>query len=365
MIKSIQHFQTKGVKKLEDIFISYSSDLSKIAEMVEGVTKSVVELGCSMIAEEWEFYDTVLRERRNLRPDWEIIRRDPITRLTSLGEVTYFRTYFKNKKTGERCYLLDKLIGFEKNEYLTEDAIARIFDEAADSSYRKGGENASISGISVSKESVMKKLHPLCFPLLEAPDEKKSVKTLYIDADEDHVSLQYLEKKGDIKTSNSNTFMPKLVYIYEGIDAYDDRHELINAKYFGGGYQGTEGTERLWKEVFDYIANAYDEDSIEHIYVNEDGADWIKYGAKVHSKARFVLDKYHMHKYIVAATSHLMDSASDARSEIWHAINKKNKKLAEKTFDEIIVLTEAESKQKAVEASKNIYSSSGLPSWLE
>ena len=59
-----------------------------------------------------------------------------------------------------------------------------------------------------------------------------------------------------------------------------------------------------------------------------------------------------MHKYIAAATSHLMDSASDARSEIWHAINKKNKKLAEKTFDEIIELTEAESKQKAVEASK-------------
>lgn len=63
MIKSIQHYQTEGVKKLEDIFVSYSSNLSKIAEMVEGVTKSVVELGCSMIAEEWEFYDVVLRER--------------------------------------------------------------------------------------------------------------------------------------------------------------------------------------------------------------------------------------------------------------------------------------------------------------
>ena len=74
----------------------------------------------------------------------------------------------------------------------------------------------------------MEKLHPLCFPLLEAPDEKKSVKTLYIDADEDHVSLQHLEKKGDVKISNSNTFMPKLVYIYEGIDADYDRHELIS-----------------------------------------------------------------------------------------------------------------------------------------
>ena len=118
--------------------------------------------------------------RRNIRQnDWEIIRRDPITRLTSLGEVTYFRTYFKNKKTGERCYLLDTLIGFEKNEYLTEDAIARMFDEAADSSYRKGGANACLSSIAVSKETVMEKLHPLCFPLLETPDEKSQSK-LYI-----------------------------------------------------------------------------------------------------------------------------------------------------------------------------------------
>ena len=200
MIKSIQHFQTEGVKKLEDIFVSYSSNLSKIAEMVEGVTKSVVELGCSMIAEEWEFYDTVLRERRNLRPDWEIIRRDPITRLTSLGEVTYFRTYFRNKKTGERCYLLDTLIGFEKNEYLTEDAVARIFEEAADSSYRKGGTNACVSGAVVSKETVMEKLHPLCFPLLEAPDEKKSVKTLYIGESngQDTKQEQFPENKGTL-----------------------------------------------------------------------------------------------------------------------------------------------------------------------
>ena len=57
-----------------------------------------------------------------------------------------------------------------------------------------------------------------------------------------------------------------------------------------------------------------------------------------------------------------MGSESDAKSEILHDINKK---LAEKTFNKIIELTETESKQKAVEASKNIYSSSGLPSWLE
>jgi hypothetical protein len=352
MIKSIQQFQTDGVKKLEKIFVDYAADLTKIAEMVQGVTAGVVELGCSMIAEEWEFYDEQLRTRKELRPDWEIIRRDSISRLTSLGEVTYTRTYFKNKETGERSYLLDELMGFGKHEYLTEDAVARIFDEAADSSYRKGGMNASISGDWVSKETVMDKLHPLKFPCLKISDTKRKARIVYIDADEDHVSLQYLEKKGDVKKAGGNTFMPKLVYVYEGINAEEDRHELINIKYFGGGYQGSNGTAELWKDVYDYIAQTYEEDVLECIYVNGDGAEWIKAGAKFHAKAKFVLDKYHMHKYIVAATSHLQDSSQDARSEIWHAINGRHKKLAEETFDKIIEITETESKQKAVETSK-------------
>ena len=353
MIKSIQHFQTKGVEKLEKIFMNYSDDLTKVAEMIQGVTSSVVELECSMIAEEWEFYDSVIRKNKHLRKDWEIIRRDKVSRLTSLGEVTYSRTYFKNKKTGERSYLLDSLMGFAPKERLTEDAVARILDEAADSSYRKGGINVSISEHTVSKEAVMDKIHPLKFPKLEVSGDKKCVTTLYIDADEDHVSLQYLERKGDIRKPRLNTFMPKLVYVYEGVNAENDRHELINLKCFGGGYQGTKGVEALWKDVYDYIDQAYDEDSIKRIYINGDGAEWIQTGAKYHSKARFVLDKFHMHKYIIGATSHLMDSASEVRNELWKAINGRHKEQAEKVFDKIIAVTSTDSKIKAVETSRN------------
>ena len=59
MIKSIQQFQEKGVKNLEEVFVNYSSDMTKIAEMVYGVRDEVINLGLSMIAEEWEFYDEV------------------------------------------------------------------------------------------------------------------------------------------------------------------------------------------------------------------------------------------------------------------------------------------------------------------
>lgn len=126
--------------------------------MVYGVTEEVVNLGTSIIAEEWESYDELLRNRRELRPGWYIVRKDSVTCTTSLGDVTYKRTLFKNKESGESCYLLDQLMGIEKHTRITEDAVARILEEASESSYRKGGAKASVIGADITKETVMNKI---------------------------------------------------------------------------------------------------------------------------------------------------------------------------------------------------------------
>lgn len=353
MINSIQHFQAEGVKNLTNIFSNYTDDLTKFAEMVQGVTREVTKLGLSMIAEELESYDLLLRERQDLRKGWYIERRDETKLLTSLGEISYHKTYFHNRETGEYCYLLDQLMGLEKHTRISEDAEARILEEAVESSYRKGGMNACIGEQEVSKETVMKKLHALEFPKLEPLSEKRKVSRLYIDADEDHVSLQYLEKKGDIKKPRINTVMPKLIYVYEDVNFDGSKHELKECHFFGGDYAGTDGTRKLWQEVFDFIADSYEEEVLEKIYINGDGADWIRTGAGMHGKAHFVLDRFHMHKYIISATSHLNDSAQDARSEIYRAINGKRKPAAEAAFDKILNVTESETKARAVESARN------------
>ena len=115
MINSIQHFQEQGVKNLTEIFSHYTDDLTKFAEMVYGVTKEVTKLGLSLIKEELESYDELLRKRQDLRKGWYIERRDETKLLTSLGEICYSRTYFHKKETGEYCYLLDRLMGLESH----------------------------------------------------------------------------------------------------------------------------------------------------------------------------------------------------------------------------------------------------------
>ena len=137
MINSIQHFQEQGVKNLTEIFSHYTDDLTKFAEMVYGVTKEVTKLGLSLIEEELESYDELLRKRQDLRKGWYIERRDETKLLTSLGEICYSRTYFHNKETGEYCYLLDRLMGLESHARILEDAEAGILEEAVTESETK------------------------------------------------------------------------------------------------------------------------------------------------------------------------------------------------------------------------------------
>ena len=164
MNNSIQHFCREGVKNLEKVMVDYAADMTKVAELVQGVTKAVTDLGLSMIAEEWESYDELLRERKDLRAGWYIVRRDETTLLTSLGSVAYHKTLFQNRQTGEHEYLLDRIMGIEKHARLTEDAEAKILEEAVQTSYRRGGENAARTEDAVSKEAVI--LSPLPLVLL-------------------------------------------------------------------------------------------------------------------------------------------------------------------------------------------------------
>ncbi len=356
MIKSIQQFEEVGVKKLGKVLEDFIRDPEKQAEFIYGVTDSVIQLGLNMIKETFESMDEELRASGRRKSSWVISRRDETSLITSLGTVKYYKTLFKNKETGACEYLLDRIMGLESHVRMTEDAEAQMLEEAVDSSYRKGGMKASISD-TVSKQTVKNKIHDLrFFPINNKVLTKKQVDYLYIDADEDHVALQYLEQKGDIVKPRSNTSMPKIAYVYEGLEPEapkSQRMQLVEPKYFGGVYEGSKGIEQFWCEINDYIESTYDTSKIKKIYIHGDGAAWIKSGRKWITGSVFVLDKFHMQKYIIAATSHLLDSAGDVRSELYHAIHKKAKWMAMATFEKILYATETESQRKKVESSRS------------
>lgn len=279
--------------------------------------------------------------------------------LTSIGEIIYRKTLYINKKTGERTYLLDRILGLEENARMTEDAEAQMLEEAVQTSYRKAGEETSILG-QISKGTVKNRLHELEFPKAAASKEKKQVRYLFIDADEDHVPLQFIEKKGDIQRDErgrkNNDVQVKLVYVYEGIEPESPgsgRYRLIRPHYFSGVYKGTDN-EKLWAEVAEYIEGNYDTEGIERIYLNADGASWIKGCKRKLERVTEVLDEYHINKYLTKMTSHLYDSADEGKLVLRESIREDTKAGFRKVVEEIRGYAKEEDLERIAEGEKYI-----------
>ena len=227
-------------------------------------------------------------------------------------------------------YLVDRLLGLEKRERITEDVTARVYEEAVQTSYRRGGQAATLTD-DLSKQTVMEKLHVLKFPQLwKVPKEKKVVDYLYIEADEDHISLQYRDRKGDLKKTKrgkNNSAITKLIYVHEGIEPEaprSARRRLKNPYYFCRTAEGCSNQE-LWDEVYAYMDAQYDLSKVKRIYLNSDGGGWIKSGMRRIGGVVHVLDRFHLEEHLTRLTSHMKDSAGDARSEMYRAICKGKK----------------------------------------
>lgn len=343
MYNSIQHFNEVIVEKIEDNIKNFINEKKDLADLINSLQENLFELGRDIIVEVLEDMDQVLRGSKERKKGWEIVRKDANSLLTSFGAIQYSRTYYKPKSGGKRRHIIDELVGVRPHEKMSSDVVINALEEAVESTYRKAGEEASYVE-EISKQAVMNKVHEIevMEPELEV-DEKRRLRVLYIEADEDHVSLQ--ENLSRKKGRKYNTLMPKLVYVHEGIDGEKSttkRTVLKNLRYFGGDIK----SEDLWLKIADFIDKQYEYESIETIYISGDGAPWIRQGTQWISKSRFVLDNYHLNKYIKKATAHLDNP--ELTQELRDAIDWPDKRLLKKVFRKIKVITDSETKKEAV-----------------
>lgn len=331
MLNSIKYFEEECISRFEKLEDDFLKEPTKLAEYVYGLTNELHRLGLEMIRESLESMDRMLQKSPMRLKHWVVESHNNKQLTTSLGDVVFSKTLFTSKETGKSEYLLDRILGIEPNERITEDAEAKMLEEAVQTSYRRGGEETSLMS-EVSRQTVKNKIHQLEFPKNEEkPDRKKEVDHLYIDADEDHISLQFREKKGDLTGSENhqknNCLITKLVYIYEGIEKESPkskRHCLVNPYYFCGVDTG-EGNLKFWDEIYEYLDNHYNLEKVKNIYVNSDGGSWIKAGMKRMAGVTHVLDGFHLEKYLTKLTSHMKDSRDEAAEELRTAIRSRTK----------------------------------------
>lgn len=338
---SIQQFAEFGINNMEKVVRNFLEDPKNFADLVYGLRDEALNLVLNIISETLSNCDKMLVDSSERKEKWHIVRTDKKQLITSVGTIIYSKTLFKHKKTGKRVYLLDKQLGIEEHERISEDAEALLLEEAAQTTYKKAGKETSLLD-SVSKQTVKEKVHQLIFPKEEYKGEKKVVDYLYIDADEDHVAMQ--------GTANNHSTIVKLVYVHEGLAKETlggKRKRLINPHYFAGLYPDKDN-KNLWNNVYRYLEQNYDLEKVKKIYLNGDGGNWIKSGVDMIEGIVYVLDEFHLKKCLVKMTNCFGDKAFEARDEILSYIKEDKKACLKKFIQQLAEGTEKQSDEKRI-----------------
>ncbi len=259
---------------------------------------------------------------------WRVIKITERTIRTIVGTITFKRRYYQNKHTDQYAYLLDQAIGILPYQRLGVLLEAKLLDFANTLSYEKAGDMA-VDFDTVCKQTVkniVSKFAAKENEFFEDKDDKKIVKSLYIEADEDHVSLQ---------KSLKNNVINKLIYVHEGkITESKGRKFLLNKKIFASNLKSPED---MWIEVYDYIYSTYDTTKIENIFILGDGARWIKTGLEWIENSEYVLDSFHLNKAILQISGGQKKEDTKATYEkLKGLIYSKNKKDFKTLAKEIV-----------------------------
>ena len=357
------------IPKLFELKLEYYKNPTSLADFAIATKEETDKLGREILQASIVEMDRLIKELPARKRKWVVEHKaDGRQLLTTLGRISFSRVLYKSKTEVDEAgkpvcsYLLDNLMGLSSNQEMAEDVMANIYQEAVQTSYRKAGEEAtSIEG--VSKQTVKNQLHKLKFPKsFQIPEVKKVVDYLYIDADEDHYHLQFKEKRGDLETNEYgrklNGGITKLAYVFEDIEPEapkSNRNKLVGTHYFSRGYE--QNSKEFWAEVFEYVEATYDTTQIKKIYINADGGAWIKSGYRGLADVTFVLDEFHLSKYVLKMTGHMKDSQDDAIAEIYGCIRSKKKADFLEVVEKLKGCTDSEKIQAKIDKAAQYISS--------
>ena len=262
--------------------VDFSTCIKTISDTMRQLSVDLAEDLCKTIEE--SIFESPGRKAR-----YSVHRSDDEKTISTLiGDIKLSRRYYKDKQTGEFCYLLDDFLSLTPHQRMDVNLEASIYEKASKHSYQETIDSFEHIGI-YSRQTVKNIVHKYRPDSVALPVEaKRQVDCLYIEADEDHVAYQ----------DGKNREM-RLAYVHEGYKenlGSSDRKELNISRIFTGLY---EDSEELGEDVYYYLDQQYDLAACPTLYLSGDGAHWIKKGLDyLPTQTHFVLDPYHTVKYL-------------------------------------------------------------------
>ena len=308
--------------KMQDAIVKLITEkgLTNISAIAEELFEILKAGGCDLLVSMVEEVDRYITDNgRTRKADGLKIKAKnvPRTILTSLGEMTYHRTYY-DMEDGQRIYLLDHMIGVEPYERVSREVCAKLVNLAAEMSYEK---SAKVGQVDISRQTVCNKVIGLKEVVTEVKRVEKTPKVLHIFTDEDHVHL-----------NGGKSAMVPIATITGGVDTSDPkRHRLIDPLHIAGYGMDVEA----FNDQVEACVNArYDINAVEKIYIHGDGAARIASLGEVFPNAYHVLDGFHLEKYLKKLGHY--EGASQRIGAVRKALKDGNWDALRKLLDDII-----------------------------
>lgn len=295
-----QEVSNKYIKEMEtylhDLLYSFQLKGSAVnwARLIEVMSFNGESLIKKIIVEYLEKMDRDFKDSK-IRYDTYLVKDYlPRTLITMFGEITYSRTIYTNRNTGERYIYVDRKMGISPYIRYTHDIRSYAYEAYADenSMIKVGKELGSLihskfslkrnNEYALSRQTIYNflKLKPIHY----VPDTKRSCERLFILLDEKFIGCQDLNKK----------IMSKVCMVYEGVERKEKRNHLINKTFF------TSYSDTFKYDLLTYLDEIYELDDIKQIYCMGDGGAWIKETFKELRipgvKQIVCLDKFHAYK---------------------------------------------------------------------
>ena len=210
--------------------------------------------------------------------------------ITSLGIVTFNKTYYKSKVKINDKYqyysYLEDYLGIDKWAKMSLSAEVNLINNALDNGMTWSAKN-TIPNYEISRQTISTKIKNINYNYIENINKKNTPNILYIEADEVHANLQ------SKNPGNKNKIVP-VILTHEGHkEEFVKKKELKNTHYIASSILKTD---KLWEETYKYLDTTYDLNKVDKIFLSSDGGTWITGYDVAFSNIIFVLDKFHYRK---------------------------------------------------------------------
>ena len=230
------------------LFNSFVNHLNQILdnnlflhELEHNVSNSTYTLNLDILKYILEYLDLEYKNSKERKDKYYVQQTRKRTLITSLGLITFNKTYYKSKMKINGKYLyysyLEDYLGISKWAKMSLSCEVNLINNALDHGMSWASIN-TIPNYEISRQTISTKIKNINYNYFETSIKKETPSVLYIEADEVHANLQSRNQ------GNKNKIVP-VILTHEGHkEDFVKKKKLKNTHYIASSILQTD---KLWE----------------------------------------------------------------------------------------------------------------------